>query len=354
MTLNPIAIIDLFVAVVRLGMGLTALVVGLRLLFRTRSGAVEFSSGERGHASRYYLVAMLGGSLLVMGLASWPLTYLAWQSYVPEWPGAMCIYGITRIGAGSLGAARWLPALAIAVQVLKPAILFVAGAWAVVYVIDRRTRTAPHWRRGLMLLVLAGALAATDASAETAYHLIPKREKSIATGCCTVPVEGATLVAQWLQGSAWLGPWEVPSSIAFFGACAGMSLGLEWRRRGWTKRRAARSSRTLMALAAGALASLPIGGLFLVARAAPAVLGLPYHHCAYCLWPEAPDAILGALLFFAGVCATGWALVAAIAGRRVEVRASATRDVQRLLSLGSFGYAAAGVLMAVELTLATR
>ena len=59
-------------------------------------------------------------SAVGLGLASWPLLYLLLQSYVPEWPDVMCIYGVTRVGAGSVGASRFLPGLVTALQVLKP------------------------------------------------------------------------------------------------------------------------------------------------------------------------------------------------------------------------------------------
>src|SRR3712207_8430081 len=41
-------------------------------------------------------------------------------------------------------------------------------------------------------------------------------------------------------------------------------------------------------------------GLFLVEEAAPALLGLPYHHCPYDLIPQAPEAVVAVGLFLAG------------------------------------------------------
>ena len=59
--------------------------------------------------TRSYLVFLVTILLVGLSVFSWPLLYLLLQSYVPEWPGVMCIYGVTRIGTGSLGVSRWLP-----------------------------------------------------------------------------------------------------------------------------------------------------------------------------------------------------------------------------------------------------
>ena len=78
-----------------------------------------------------YLMMTLALVLLGLGLASWPLLYLLLQSYVPSWPGVMCIDGVTRIGTGSLGASRFLPGLLTALQVFKPLLMLMGGAWLV-------------------------------------------------------------------------------------------------------------------------------------------------------------------------------------------------------------------------------
>ena len=68
---------------------------------------------------RNYLLSLLALLLLGLNLASWPLLYLLLQSYVPDWPGVMCIYGVTRVGAGST-ASSIPPALLTALQGISP------------------------------------------------------------------------------------------------------------------------------------------------------------------------------------------------------------------------------------------
>jgi len=94
----------------------------------------------------------------------------------------MCIYGVTRIGTGSLGPSRFLPTLVTVLQATKPALVFLSGAWFVLHTLNRRTRTASLTGRVLVLLVLAGSLAVADAAVETAYLVIPKKEVSCLLG----------------------------------------------------------------------------------------------------------------------------------------------------------------------------
>src|SRR5205085_9843824 len=120
------------------------------------------------------------------------------QSYVPEWPGIMCIYGVTQIGSGSTGISRFLPGLVRLVQALKPAVIFAGGSWFVLYLLNRRTQSVPLAGRALLLLVVVGILAAGEAAAETAYLLIPKKEQALAAGCCTEAFDGAGRASRYL------------------------------------------------------------------------------------------------------------------------------------------------------------
>src|SRR5205823_3152370 len=103
---------------------------------------------------------------------------------VPEWPGVMCIYGVTRVGAGSAGISRFLPGLIATLQALKPLLVFGSGAWFVLYLLNRRTRTGPLLGRVFLALVACGVLTVADAGVELAYLFIPKKEEVLATGCC--------------------------------------------------------------------------------------------------------------------------------------------------------------------------
>jgi hypothetical protein len=183
MILNSYAVLDAFLSLLRFGLGALVLllaVLALRSWMRKAPG-LEASEVE----SRCHLLFLAAGVLLVLNVVAWPLLYLLLQSYVPEWPGVMCVYGVTRIGAGSIGPSRFLPALVTALQMLKPALVFLSGAWLALHLLNRNTRTAPLTGRVLMLLVLVGFLAVADAAIEAAYLAIPKKEVFLSTGCCS-------------------------------------------------------------------------------------------------------------------------------------------------------------------------
>src|SRR5688572_24635059 len=102
MILNSYTILCAFIAVLRLLLGLGVLALA--------AGAWRRLPGDRDRLEdRSYFVFLLTLTLLALNLASWPLLYLLLQSYVPHWAGVMCVYGVTRVGEGSVGPARLLP-----------------------------------------------------------------------------------------------------------------------------------------------------------------------------------------------------------------------------------------------------
>ena len=99
MIVNAYAVLTAFVSLLQFAMGLLVITSSLG---RRRVGTpVDVEN-------RPYLLLLLSFLLLGLNLASWPLLYALLQSYVPSWPDVMCIYGVTRIGTGSVGSARHL------------------------------------------------------------------------------------------------------------------------------------------------------------------------------------------------------------------------------------------------------
>src|SRR5256885_11838408 len=141
MILNAYAILNVFLALVRLLSGLRVIGLVIRAWLMGRKPLAPESRKElEDRGSLLFLMAFL---LLGLDLVSWPLLYLLLQSYVTEWPGVMCIYGVTQIGTGSTGVSRFLPGLLKFLQLTKPALVFCSGAWFTLYLINRRTQTAP-------------------------------------------------------------------------------------------------------------------------------------------------------------------------------------------------------------------
>jgi hypothetical protein len=346
MILNAYAVLDGFLSLLRLLTG--TLVVGLAIMVWRGKRRWFTPEGLQDYEDRSYLVFLLALLLLTLNIVAWPLFYLLLQSYVPQWPGVMCIYGVTQVGAGSRGPSRFLPRLLELLQVTKPALVFLSGAWFVLYLVNRRTPTAPLLGRVLGVVVGLGLLAVADAAAETAYLAIPKKEEFLSGGCCTMAFDGdgraSRFLPQALLGEKYRSPLWAGYYVLNAAMIAGLAAALRPAPFGPTLRR-------LPALLAAALLSLPVAALFLVEIAAPALLHLPDHHCPYDLLPALPESAVGIGLFFLGVFAVGWACVAGWLADRPETRPRLPRTVRTLLALALFGYLGSVVLLSLELLL---
>lgn len=347
MILNAYTVLDAFTSLLRLLLGL--LVVAQALPAWWHWTASLPSERKAFLEERSYLLFLLAIVLLVLNVASWPLFYLLLQSYVGEWPGAMCIYGVTQIGAGSIGPSRFLPGLLTALQITKPALVFLTGAWFVLYWINRRTATAPLMARVLLAVTLVGLLAVADAGIEGAYLAIPKTEEFLSTGCCTLVFDTGSrtsLRVLWALLGTHYGP---RLSAAYYIVNIGMCLAL-----------AAYVSRPpagvpgagLGPLGFGALISLPVSLLFLIEVAAPTLLHLPNHHCPYDLLPNVPESMAPIALFVLGCFGVGWACVAGWFGNTSETRPFLARAVRTLLALALVGYLGSIAMLSLELVLA--
>jgi hypothetical protein len=330
----------------RLLLGLLVLAVGASAW--RRRGRLLRAEDQSAREDRGYLAFLLALLLVGLNLVAWPLLYLLLQSYVPEWPGVMCIYGVTQIGTGTLGPSRFLPGLLRLLQVTKPALVFAGGAWFVLYLLNRRTRTGPLLNRLFIVLLPLGAFAAADAAAELAYLAIPKKEVFASGGCCVgdaLETGPARLLPAILLGDAERS-WLV---AAYYGTNLAVILALLVSSR---RPDTVPGPLGLAGLLLGGVAVLATSGLFLIEVAAPTLLHLPYHHCPYDLIPQVPEAVVAVTLFVAGCFFLGWAGVAQWCGRCRETERFLTATVRGLLQASLCGYLASLVMLALELALA--
>lgn len=342
----PETILAGFVSSVEVVLGVATVVLAVRALRRPRDGP-----REQLEENRLALVILLAGTLAAIGALAWPLLYLTLDSYVPRWPGVMCIQGVTGVGRGSAGPAGWLPGLLTTLSILRPAAVFVAGAWIALHLANRRTRTAPLTRRLLAVLALAGVVSISAGLVELAYLSIPKAERFLATGCCTAPpgilARGAGLRPLGLIVG---GEGGRRAAALFFGGGAVMAAATAWFAFG----RGAASPRRggLLVLALAAAGFVVVGAAFVSEAASPAILHLPHHRCAWCLLSSAPECIVGVALFLGAVFAVGWAATVAWAAGAEESRASAAGQIRSLLLAALFGMVASLLLAAIEMSLA--
>lgn len=345
MILNSYAVLMAFVASIRLLLGLFTLGLGTAA-WRAAAAAPRSSEARSTLEDRCYLLFLLALLLITLNLVSWPLLYLLLQSYVPEWPGVMCIYGVTRIGEDSLGPAAFLPGLLTLMQLTRPALVFAGGAWFVLYLLNRQTQTAPLLGRLLLLLLPVAALAVADAAADLVYLGIPKQEEFPTGGCCTAAFGEGT--DRFQPTSLWgeaAHPWLW---AGFYGGNLALILALVAATRPRLRPEGVGMG-LLLLLGVGTLAA---GALFLVEIAAPRILQLPYHHCPYDLIPEAPESVVTIVLFLGGFFFLGWAAVVRGFGRVPETQSLLPGTVQGLLRLSLWSYLASLAMLSLELALA--
>ena len=102
MSLDAFSAVLGFIACVESVLGATAVALGIRGV-RAPPGPAE--------EVRRPLLALVAATLVVVALVSFPLHYLLLESWVPRWPGLVCVEGVRRIGTGTVGPSRWLPGL---------------------------------------------------------------------------------------------------------------------------------------------------------------------------------------------------------------------------------------------------
>jgi len=337
MIVNGYAILTLFVC--GLQFVFAALLIGNWL--RSYRGWSEGPSDDGSAAvERHgYLLMTLALVLLGLNLASWPLFYLLLQSYVPSWPGVMCIYGVTQIGTGSLGPSRFLPGLLLTLQVLKPLLMLMGGVWLVVYLANRSTSMAPLMRRLLWGLLCVGVTSLCDAACTAGYLLIPKHEEHLSVGCCAELTAAGTArlsdpVLSAVSGSAlsvvFVVVWSALMVVLFYAI-----------------RRQLVGRRMMIGLLIHTVVVGILGGLFLVDVLAPVLLQRP-HHCPYDLVAELPESVVGVMLFLAGCLCIAAASIAGLCADVPETREILPRLQARVLFLGLFSYLGSLSLISVQ------
>jgi hypothetical protein len=343
MALDPLSIAIAFVVALEGLLGVVLLVGVVRAIARRRRLA---TAGTADPGERETLLAPTAFAILGLALLAWPLLHLFLDSLVPLWPGVMCVEGVVRVGTGSPGATGLLPTLVSLAQWSKPLLLLLAGAWLVLHRANRSTRTAPLGRPLLLVLALLAATATADAAVQGTYLAVPKRDRSLAAGCCTLRSH-RTEVASVLPFGPQAPPEEARTTLAalHLGLTGLLVLGLAaWHRRPTVGPPGPTWS---LGLGLAAVASVPVGTWFLAEVASPALLDLPAHRCAYCVVSGAPESILGIGCFLAGALATVAAVLVARLGRHPEARAHLEGPVRGLLRTGLFGYLAAGLFAVV-------
>jgi hypothetical protein len=339
MILNVFSIIEMFISslsfLLMTWCGLFSLVLALR--WRASAGMEERSRIE----AKSHLVLLVGVIILGIRLFNWPLFYATLQSFIQDIDGAMCIFGVTQVKRISTGVS----------EILKPVTFFLIGAWLLVHLLDQRSRTSVLMGRKLFFLSLtAGAVAAE--SLLDAFLMLEIAPGTLVSCCTTVTdiLERPTrLVPQSALGPGYAGILGFGFYASHLLLMALLGAGV-WRLRASAGLRWRRSGLGFLFLFATGNAVLFV--LTQIEVHAPKIMGLPFHHCLYCLWQYVPDTILMYLLFVLGTSSTGWAFFLDLMGRSHETMEALSRYLSILLGFSLFCFAASLVMNTVHLVAA--
>lgn len=277
------------------GVAVTALVLGLAPGHEEVPG--ELPVGWRRTADAALRVGARSG--LVLAALAWPLLYVTLSSYVHRITGAMCIYGVTQ-------RATTLVHLA---EIAWPTSIFALGLYLVLARVDRDTQGQPNRHRNRWVLGLGGAALAITAVQTLRYLVADKGGDAVS--CCTT-VQDLALGPGFFQYLGFTLPTGQASLVPYLASSGAATVLLAAA--GWGGHRLpARllpAAGAVLGLAAFGCAALTLQALF--GAIAPRLLGLPFHHCVYCLLKHFVDApvFLGAA--FGATIVALWATAVAL------------------------------------------
>ncbi len=336
MILNAFSISVLFLSLLSTILMAWAGILSFRLARRWRKSSkpVEKNTIEE----RSHLVLLIAGVVLGIRLLNWPLFYATLQSFIPEITGAMCIFGVTQVK----------PTITWVSEALKPLAFFLIGAWLLMNSLDQSTRTAPLLGKKLHFLGTVSIVVILESLMDFVLFLQLAPETLIS--CCTTVTDMPERPTRLLPQSI-LGPdYSLHLYYIYFGSTLLLLglLALSWqgmRRYPYLKwRRPVLGSLFLYAFFNAFLFLLALVEVF-----APRIMGLPFHHCLYCLWQYVPDSILMMFLYVLGTFAIGWAFLLDLTGRTGETLSALPTYLRRLYGLSVFCLAASLLMLTIHL-----
>jgi len=339
MILNVFSITETFIGLISLILmgwaGIFSFTLALR--WKRASNVEERSEVEK----RSHLVLLVAVVVLGIRLLNWPLFYATLQSFVSDIDGAMCIFGATQVRRVLTGI----------VEIVKPLAFFLIGAWLLIHNLDQKTQTSPLMGRKLFFLSATAAIVVAESLMDVVLML--KIAPGTLVSCCTTVTDildrPTRLVPQSTLGPGYasiLSTGYYASNILLVGI-----LGLcMWRLRprsylGWQR----------PVLGFMFLFALLNGALFVLTQIevhAPRIMGLPFHHCLYCLWQYVPDTILMYLFFVLGTFVVGWAFLLDLVGRTGETKEHLYKHLRMLYGFSIFCLMASMVMNTVHLVAA--
>lgn len=325
MIVNIYTLIMLFVAFV-------SLFLGGFLLYATITDLLSFKTivpleAKSRFEQKGYLVFLIACVAMTIRMLAWPWFYIMLQSFVPEIPGAMCMFGVTQI----------LPSTVIFLQIIKPFAFFIMGGWLLCYYVDKSTPTTPLARKNLCFLLIVCGLLLADSIADISYVLRMKPLMSVS--CCAtffdVPLRPSAMIPQAILGNNF----QIILFILYYVINTILiALLFTTLRKKWQSWLSLSENSIFYSQAAIAIINIPVVIFSFFEIIAPSLMQLPYHHCIYCFMgngtvPDAPI-ILG--LFIIGTFAVGWMGILRFLCKHGEVQPIKERLLVKINTIAAF------------------
>ncbi|MDY6971451.1 MAG: hypothetical protein SV775_03880 [Thermodesulfobacteriota bacterium] len=287
MILNTYIITYLICSSLSLFVGLTAAVAGLQVWNRwdINSEAEEQYRLEK----RVYLIITVLSLGFFLRLLMIPLWFWTLHSMIKSIPGAMCLVGVHNISAP-------LSYIASTLKLVLPALY---GYWLILNLLDRRIAAQPFMKQKLMFLIPLGLLILAETVLDVSFFFsAPPRQVSCCTSLFDIPREG---VPHIVTESTWT--WVVVFYVlAVFTLAEIVYFIIAQKRSASTGKGKWFGKKSLMLCET--LGIIFLFGVFLLAlhtRISPLFLGLPFHHCVFCLGQEVWDALFCFCMIFIGL-----------------------------------------------------
>jgi len=303
MIITVTTVVVLVIGILSLALALYGGFVSLSVVEGQTGNQEEQQTSEK----RYYLLGMIGVIVLVARLLNVPIFFWMLQSLVPYCPGAMCVYGVVNVGS---------PYSTIAL-VMKLILPFIYGLWIVFEYTNRRQPILPFTKnlaRSFLLVLVP--LVLIDSAVDV---LLVASIRPVYAPCCSSVYD----IDPPFSPSAIFGPEVGMLIVLLTMVLVFVLISVQWF-----------SPRFSHAQLLTIIISLSVALLYIVIlhdTLAPLALGLPDHHCPYCLFQEFPDTAFFAGLFWIGVASAGWRASLELVWKRNQNQLDHSGNISRYL-----------------------
>lgn len=322
MILNPYTVSKIFIdgvsAILMVYLGITSLSTYKK--YKRAKERVEIHEIE----NRTHLIFLIAVVIIIVRVINWPLFYITLHSMINYIEGAMCIFGVTQAN----------PSLTRLMEFIKPFVFFSVGAWLILNHLDQKSPNSPFMGKRLLMLSIVAPLCLIDSIGDIV--LISSIKSDNIVSCCTTVLDilsrPTRTIPYVLLGKEYMNNLNI---IFWISTSLIISLLITAFKIRWEKRSRKKSLFSFLVF----IFSIYYLLIFLLTQIevhAPQIMGLPYHHCIYCLWQYVPDSIIIYLLIILGICLNGWAFILLSLGNTKETSQSVGRYPRKMYSLSIF------------------